>query len=278
MHLNNLANTYLRCFYYLGQGAYKPVDTEIRHGFVVAKRNLPTFAYFAIASFTISLQLISLPETDFAFNTIVYILLIICSLLLFAVVIRQTLISNNRAKCVWPRFVGFERFAAENVRMEFHFKSCTRLYNRRVCTIITLYLFVVCAKFYTNITVTAIKRKVSFLTSLLLTLIVSFHVLFYVSVLGHLMYLFNRHVIGAYYATSKYENSNESIKIFVAHLKVYRKIHYKLWDLAHSISDHFGWLLILLIVHNVNNATQTMFWITINLYEVTTRRNYMIST
>lgn len=267
MSLNNLADFYLSLFYYLGQNTFHPRhNPPLIFSFAYLYRRLPIVIYFLTFSSAAWKQLSTFPLMEFKFYNIVYFVLIILSVLIYVVVIVQALFSSERCNNVWVEFNKFEVFAVNEAQMQILVKPCARDYSRQVIFQILFFLAYTVGKVICCCNVRNMTRKLSFSLIMFWVLVANFHVLFYINILSYLVYSCNRHMVTVFQNKVYNGNIDISVKSFLVNFKMFKHLHYKLWDISQIISKRFGWLLILLILHSLNNATQTFFWILTSFY------------
>lgn len=140
---------------------------------------------------------------------------------------------------------------------------CFRLYNRFYCiqiTIVLSFLFISkCTNFLFKLDT---ETNVLLLCNSLLSVIVMVICLQFIFYVGLLKFFINIFLKSIHLTCLKQSaSSHELIALNLYRLKCYKFAHLKLVEISQTISEVFGWRLVLFMLKNFADATITIYWI-----------------
>lgn len=202
-----------------------------------------------------------------SFDRALYCIFISCAFASCILVLRHTPICGYHSQCLWSRFVQYERFVSHKLQIIINYDRFRHNYNRKIYVSLAGFLFVFVARIVYRLSQFDDSlggiRYAAALILIFLTVLIDFQILFYISLLGYMMKLVNRHIVDLFCAVDCGERNRRIVQT----LRDYKVVHYKLWEITQLINEHFGWVFVALIMQKVNGTVQSFYWIIVDLHE-----------
>lgn len=267
--------TYLTCFFLLGQSSVDPRVNFIAKSpkdsfgpyerfFLRAREVLPSMCFG-----TLAFILGHFSFHNFSLNSLasaVYCVFITSAFTTCLLVLVRTPILGHRSQCLWTKFMQYERFVLHRLRIKITYYRFRKIYNRKVYISLLTFLLVLTATVVYKLgdhKCNSVKRYVSALILIFLTVLIDLQILFYISLLGYLLENVNHHIVDLFCVV----DCGDRNRIITAAFKDYKVVYYKLWEISQLINDNFGWILVSLLMKKANGTVQSFYWVIVELHE-----------
>lgn len=274
--LASVSRTYLTCFFLFGQSSVDPRSNSFATAkdsignkqrlYLRAREVAPSLCFGILTSLAGYFSFYKFSFVSITFNLAVHYLFITCALSTCFLVLLRTPSLGHRSLCLWTKFIQYERFVSHRLQIEMTYDGFCKRYNRKIYVSLVIFLLVFALRIRYRVRENngcGITRHMSALTLIFVTSLTDFQILFYISLLGCMLENVNRHIVDLFCVIDCGERSRK----ITATLKDYKVVYYKLWQISQSINDHFGWMLVSLVMQNANGIVQTFYWVIVDLHE-----------
>lgn len=267
--LSQLATEFLVYFFLVGHSSFDPnIEQQKKFHFCSMFRTyFPSFIFLVLVCCSTILSFRNMNFDDVTFDSAIYCLMVASSFATCAIVFAHTPIFGDRSSIMWTTFIRFEEFTKNILNMKFDFDEFRTSFISKVKTMTFLYVLMLLMKFTTRSSVDTFVRHFAMLALNLTSTAATLHILFYVDLFGYMMYFVNQNIVISYrdvlVSTMTLDQSQKLTKL----LRNIKRIHYKLWGISHLISNKHGWLLVSLIVLNINYTVHPIYMFIVNLDE-----------
>lgn len=265
--LSVLAKSHLYIFFLLGQHSFNPYADDSKHTLFSKINHYMPSAFFTLLTYSTGVfAFYGIAISQLSFDNAIYCLFITNTVITSSAVIRHTPIFDNTMKALWMKFEAVEHIANQRLKFRMSFNEFRESYYRKIRIILIFFLSLVCIKVTIRVSRKNYIRQVSSMLLVLFTLLANFQILFYVSLLTHIIREINRNVYHLFQNKIQ-EIDFWSVKIFIESFKNFKQLHYKLWEITYILNEKFGWILVSLTLQNINNIIQPVYWIIVELHE-----------
>lgn len=279
MQLAFILNNYGHLFYLVGQSTYNPL---MRSHYLNIK-SLPLHyyryigAYFAVVAALVvagvSLELHALLLGDEKATPLLAITIALTACSNFSAIFQNKCYPNSLDK-LHRLFFQIDLLFRKNLRRTFSYQSYRLNYSIKfyVCIFLGIFNLVVV------ITLNAINDRELVITSIEMTLkclsmLVNLHAVFYIG-----LHVFNQEnfckiINSVSHANNARSEQREDVLLgqllncrqIMTNIQIFKIIHFKLWKASLTISQHFGWAIILWYLQNFLDMTNAAFYLYIFL-------------
>lgn len=267
MSLQKLSHDFLVYFFRVGHSSFDP-NVSARWTVVsVLRVYFPSLCVLVLACYCTIISYRNVYFETVTFDSAIYCLMVASSSLTCALRLWQTPIFGDRSSIIWAEFGHFELFAENALRMKFRYGDFRRSYKAKVRTVLFVFVLKMVAKFSTRTTIESLLRHVALLALNFSAHISIVEIVFYVHLLEYMQSAVYKHIVvglrDAFAESFSIEHTNNLAVL----LRSCKRVHYKLWEISDSISNRYGWLLVSLIVFNINYTVHPTYQFLVNHQE-----------
>lgn len=274
--LASVANKHLFIFFLLGQTSFNPRATNSPRALISQLFfYLPSAMFMATTYATGIFAFYGIAISQLSFDNAIYCLFIVNTVITSTTMIRQNMFFDNTMKTIWSSFEALEQMATLRLKFQMSFNEFRVTYARKIRIIVTFFMALVTIKIFIRVSYKNYIRQMCSMLLVLLTLLSNFQILFFVSLLTHIIKQINQNVYHLFQNKIQ-EIDCWNIKVFVESFKNFKQLHFKLWEITYLLNEKFGWILVSIMLQNINNVIQPVYWIIVELHEDDIPRNLRI--
>lgn len=267
MSLQKLSRDFLVYFFCVGHSSFDPEVSAKRSVASVLRAYFPSLCLLVLGCCCTILSFRNAYFVNVTFDSAIYCLMVASSSLTCALRLWQTPICGDRSSIIWTEFGRFELFAENALRMKFRYGDFRKSYKAKVRTVLFFFVLTMVAKFATRTTIRSLVRHVAVLTLNLSANISIVEIVFYVHLLEYMQSVVHKHIViglrDAFAESFSIEHTNSLATL----LRSCKRVHFKLWEISDLISKRYGWLLVSLIVFNINYTVHPIYQFLVNQQE-----------
>lgn len=261
MELSPLSERYLFIFFLLGHSSFNPYASKSG---LWNKLNAIPSTIFLIVSTVLSVFSLVFQYLFDKFHTrtvdkVISCLFIVSAFVSCIAILMRSALFNKKIPNLWYKFQVIEEFANRRRRQKMCFRPFIQSFFRKVCIILAFYILHVYVKVVYRFSSNDMVNKTSVLTLQFITLISILHVAFYVDLLTYIVAAINENVNFAF-QREIFDLSNWNMKNVMENFRLYKHAHYLMWDISQFINQHFGWVLLSLLLQNFINIIYSAYW------------------
>lgn len=271
--LSQLGDKYLSRFFQLGLSSVSPTEFATSH-VPTAPHQLwrcclviPSMRFVIVVVVVTVLSFNNFSLLEINFDNTIYCVFIACAFATCATTTHRTSMYNNQSHCLWLAIINYEHFVWQRLHIKMTFGAFCRRYGWCVWISVFLFFMLTMAKIVYRMDHTNYVRQTAALILIFSTLLVDFQILFYVNLFASLIEFLNQHIFAHACDVSDCETSEERSRKLTATFKSYKLVYYKLYEISQLMNENFGCAVVALIMQNVINTVQPMFWIIVELHE-----------
>lgn len=265
-----VSKKYLFIFFILGQSSFNPhSNTDKKSFFFKFLHFLPSVLFILLTYATGVTCFYGFRMTDMSVDKVIYAIIIITRLVTCTILMQRTPFFDTQMKVLITKLVKMEYFASHGLRFQLSYIVFDRNYCQKVRIILASYVTLVCAKFLTRVSDINYVRQISALFLLLTTTLAILHILFYVYLMKCVIAQISRNVVNMFHRKIVQIQEFKEWKnlISVENFRNFKQAHFKLWELTDLVNDQFGWILVTLVLQNMINTIQPVYWIVVELHK-----------
>lgn len=246
-------------FYILGLSSFNPTTKNIFNNC----QKLPAMILFIfVLIFTLAACAAQyfLYSHKQIFKTFTEFLFIFTKTITCIAVIAHSFCPKSNTIELWQKFQSIEKLYQIQFNKTLHYKIFNQLYFRDVYIIFGIHLVQIALKLKLCLGLNDVMLKSTFSALISVVLASNCHILFYVKLLAHIMKLTNKQF--------RHSNNMSALRFaawnqqhFIDKFHRFKQMHYLCWNICEKINQHFGWILVTLIVQNSIDIVHTVYWI-----------------
>lgn len=262
----------LHCFYLIGLSCYNPYGADPVNRCAVFCQSIPAIGFLLIGFVNSGFAFNRFAQKQIDLNECLYAVNILLMVVTVIMAFKRSSFLRGDTKCIWKYFVNLEALILNRFKLELHFDQFIGNYIRKLCFSLLLFTCLMLFKIIHRMNAYNAIRQIGALNIFLTTLLINFHILFYIDVFNYIFETINKNALktieinqtDAFVIEVKRVNYSEQI---IQLFQMMKLIHFKMWKIVQVMNQDFGATLTLLIIQSTNTSIQSFYWIILELYE-----------
>lgn len=268
--LLELSRKFLFVFFIVGQSSYNPyvTDSGKQTTFYKLLQYLPSVCFGIVVYTSAFTAFYGFTLGDLSMDKAIYFIIIYTRVITCSTLIRRTPLFDDQTKLIILKFKRLEQFSFYRLRVQISFVSFARSYRRKLTICLLSFATLFFAKFTTRFNSANYIRQISALSLLFSTFLAILQILFYIHLMKYVIRQISKNFASILHGKLMvHEIERWTNLTHVENYKNFKQIHYRLWELTQLINEQFGWVLVALVLQNLLNTIQPIYWIIVELHK-----------
>lgn len=269
---SKFSERYLCWFYWFGISVYNPRNNSPSKGSELIPKFVPSTCFLLTILVNSFLSFDILTKNAIHLSDYLHAMFVISMLTTGITAFKRASFVRRDTKCVWKSLLELDLLISNQLKFDVNIKKFLVAYTRKLICMILVFSCFVAVKFLHRFSAGKMVEQIGALILLLTTLVINFHLLFYIDLFNFIYKTINEKILKSIDLSQmdpfiidvkKTNFSDQIIDLF----KMLKLLHFELWEIVRVINNNFGTILISIILQNTNTVTQTFYWIIVRLYE-----------